>query len=85
MIKRTNIITKAEFKKDLLSGKGTYFCNNGDKYEGNFEENKAEGSGTYTYNDGNKYEGGFKNDKAEGEGTFFLLMGINFVEILKME
>ena len=48
-----------------MDGKGIYYYNNGDRYEGDFRNHKKEGKGIYYYNDGDRYEGDFRNDKME--------------------
>ena len=45
---------------------------NGDKYDGEWQDDNKHGHGTYTRANGNKYEGEFRNDKINGHGTFTL-------------
>lgn len=51
-----------EFEHGARHGKGKYEFNNGDVYEGTFDQNHF-GSGTYTYKSGVKFVGEFKNDR----------------------
>ena len=44
--------------------KGTFYFNNGDKYEGRYINDKKYGIGVYTFADGNFYRGMFENDPA---------------------
>ena len=55
----------------LREGKGIYYYNNGDKYEGFWKNNKKDGKGIYYYNDGNRYEGEWKNGIKEGKGIYY--------------
>ena len=63
-------------------GKGVYYYNNGDKYEGDFNEGQAEGKGKYFYKNGDRYEGDFKNDTAEGKGIYLIIIILN-IQIMK--
>ena len=49
---------------------GKIFFKNGNKYEGNFDDDKINGKGIFYYNNGNKYNGNFKNGKFNGNGIF---------------
>ena len=51
-------------------GKGTYYYNGGDKYNGTFnsDENIADGPGEYHWQNGDKYIGNFKDGKINGYG-----------------
>ena len=51
-------------------GKKGIYNNEGDIYEGQFENNLANGKGTFKFATGEVYEGNFVNDNFEGEGTF---------------
>lgn len=44
-----------------MTGHGTYYSKNGDKYDGDWLNNKEHGQGTQYYNDGGVYEGCFEN------------------------
>ena len=54
-----------------LTGNGTYYHKNGDRYEGNFIDNKRYGYGTFFFEDGRKYVGNFKDGKYDGYGRFY--------------
>ncbi len=43
---------------------------NGNKYEGDFEDDKINGFGIYYFNDGNQWEGNFINGNKNGIGKF---------------
>ena len=57
------------------------FYDNGDKYDGQWEDNVPYGNGIlkkqrigiYDYANGDKYEGDFKNGEKEGNGINFFL------------
>ena len=51
---------------DLREGKGIFYINNGNRYEGDWKNDKYEGKGIFYYNKGDKYEGDFKNGLKEG-------------------
>ena len=53
-------------KSKIIEGKGKYIFNNGDFYEGNFENNLFSGEGNYFF-DGNNIIGIFKNGKPNGK------------------
>ena len=53
------------------SGKGTIIYDNGDMFEGKFENNEPHGVGKMTYKDGRVCEGIWKNGKIEYEGELF--------------
>lgn len=42
--------------------------NNGQKYEGQFEDDMKNGFGCFDFDNGYRYEGNFKNDKMDGSG-----------------
>ena len=48
-------------------GKGIYYYNNGDRYEGDNRNDKMEGKGIYYYNDGTREMGDYYNDKPIGK------------------
>ena len=37
-----------------MEGKGIYYFNNGDRYEGEWKNDKREGKGKYYYNNGDR-------------------------------
>ena len=70
---------KGELNNDRKKhGKGTFYCANGSKYEGEYQDDKINGKGTYYYADGDKYEGEFKNDKINGKGTYYFSSGSKY-------
>ena len=52
-----------------------YYYSDGDKYDGNWENNVANGYGVYTFSDGEKYEGSWKDDKKHGHGIYSFASG----------
>ena len=48
---------------------GTYFYDNGDLYEGYWNNDKREGEGKCDYADGDNYKGEWKDDKKDGKGS----------------
>ena len=40
-----------------MHGKGVFYYNNGDKYDGCYRDDKRHGKGAFTLADGTKYEG----------------------------
>jgi len=54
----------------LKNGWGTYTYENGNVYEGLWEDGERHGRGTSRYANGNVYEGEYKDDKRNGRGTF---------------
>ena len=59
----------------LREGKGIYYINNGNIYDGEWKKDKREGKGTMIFNNGDKYEGDFKNGQAEGKGINYYQNG----------
>jgi C-terminal processing protease CtpA/Prc len=49
-------------------GQGVYYWNNGNKYDGQWENNYRNGQGTYTWVSGAKYVGNWENDYRNGQG-----------------
>ena len=58
-------------KAIVKGGKGTMHLDNGDWYEGDFNNDKPNGEGTYHFNDGSKYVGEIKDGLFEGKGIMF--------------
>ena len=48
-------------------GKGIYYYNNGNRYEGDWRNSKREGKGIFYYNDGDREMGDYSNDKRIGK------------------
>ena len=55
----------------MKSGKGKYFFDTGEIYEGEFANDSFEGIGKYTYNNGNYYVGTFSKSLKHGKGKQF--------------
>lgn len=47
----------------MFHGKGYYFFDTGERFEGDFLEGKKSGTGIYKFLNGNIYEGEYFNDK----------------------
>ena len=61
-------------KDDKIEGKGIFYYNNGNRYEGDWKDNKREGAGILYYNKNdkrNRYDGDFKDNKREGKGIYY--------------
>ena len=55
-----------------MHGKGILFYENGNTFEGEFENDEKNGFGVYIYLEREeKYEGYYKNDKRNGKGKFY--------------
>ena len=57
---------------DCENGSGTITLDNGDIFEGDFENGKPEGRGTYIKKNGDKYTGAIKDGKLNGKGKYKL-------------
>ena len=51
-------------------GLGTFHFDNGERYEGNWNDDKMDGRGVYTWPNGCKFDGGFKAGQMDGDGFF---------------
>jgi hypothetical protein len=51
-------------------GRGTFYFNNGDVYDGNWINDKMEGQGVFKWPNGTKYEGNFSAGLMNGQGKF---------------
>ena len=69
--RRYKSLNANKYENDKKEGKGIYYWNNGDIYEGDWINDKSEGKGIYYFNDGDRYEGDFKNGKFEGKGIYY--------------
>ena len=49
--------------------------NNGDRYEGEWEDGKFNGIGKYFLNNGERFEGKFKDSKYDGYGKYYFING----------
>ena len=52
-----------------MNGQGKLTYENGDHYEGNFNDGVFEGQGVFTSHSGWIYKGEFKNGQPDGEGS----------------
>lgn len=60
---------KGKLRNNTMS-KGTFFLNNGNRYEGPFVNDMYEGEGTLFFADKRKYTGSFSKGRKEGKGVF---------------
>ena len=60
---------------EIPNGKGKYFFNNGEIYEGSIKEDKFEGNGKYIYENGEYYIGEWKEDLRNGKGILYYKNG----------
>ena len=66
-----------------MHGFGIFFWNNGDKYEGNYEDNLKHGFGTFYWHNSKKiYRGNWRFGLQNGDGEF--LFNIFFSKNLKL-
>ena len=70
-IKYTYGIYRGQIVNGLKEGRGIFYWNNGDKYEGDWKSDKPEGKGILLLNNGDKYEGDWRNGKKEGKGIYY--------------
>ena len=57
-----------ESKDGKMHGKGTYYCANGEIYNGDWVNGKRTGYGLYNWPNGDQYNGQFKHNKMHGSG-----------------
>ena len=62
-------------EKGERHGIGTFYYDNGNKYEGQWVNGYRTGQGTFTWANGDKYEGQFVNGYLHGNGTIFWANG----------
>ena len=67
---KTDNYYEGDFINGLKEGNGIEI-NNGNKYEGSFENDKKCGYGKLTFGSGDIYEGNFLNNKFDGEGHYY--------------
>ena len=61
-----------------FAANGSYFYDNGDRYEGEFLDGKRHGSGRYFFSDGNSYSGEWFEDLPHNYGTYYFTNGTHF-------
>ena len=54
-------------KNGLYEGRGIFYFNNGNRYEGEFKYNKREGKGIMYYSNGDRDMGDYLNDNQIGK------------------
>jgi len=64
---------------NCANGFGVFIFENGDKYEGIFENNKLSGFGIYTEINGNIYKGYFSDNKFNGIGEYTAVNGNRYI------
>ena len=57
--------------------------NNGDRFEGNFQNFIQSGPGTYLFAEGDRYDGDFKEGRLEGRGVYTFADGTRYVGDLR--
>ena len=50
-----------------MEGKGIYYYNDGDRYEGEFKNNRRKGKGIYYYVNGDREMGDYSNENQIGK------------------
>ena len=63
--------------------RGVLYLNNGNKYDGPFNNNMYNGEGTFYFTDGRKYKGEYVDGKKCGKGTFTWTDGSKYVGFWK--
>ncbi|KAL4512323.1 hypothetical protein ABPG72_005325 [Tetrahymena utriculariae] len=61
---------ESDQNKAFKNGQWIYNFNNGDKYEGDWNNDQMEGVGVLYYKDGSKYVGRFSKNKRSGYGVY---------------
>jgi len=61
-----SIIYEGYYKDDVMSGRGTYYFENGTVYTGEFQNNTFNGIGCYVWPSKDRYEGPYKDGKRHG-------------------
>lgn len=76
MLVNSNIVEVVVQVQRAKSGSGVLNYTNGNRYEGEYENDKRHGHGTLYYANGDKYVGQWKNDQKHGSGNFKWKNGI---------
>ena len=58
-----------------MEGKGIYYYNDGDRYEGEFKNNRREGKGIYYYVNGDREMGDYSNENQIGKHVMLTKYG----------
>ena len=58
-----------------MEGKGVYYFNSGNRYEGDWRNVKMEGKGIYYYNDRDRRMGDYLNEKPIGKHIWLTTKG----------
>ena len=62
-------------KNKLAEGKGIYYYNNGEIYEGDWKNDKREGKGIYYFNNGDRMMGDYLNNRPVGKHVILSING----------
>ena len=61
------LVSLLDFKNDKKEGKGIFYFNDGERYEGDWRNNKREGKGIFYYNNGDREMGDYYNNQRIGK------------------
>ncbi len=70
-VDETNGYCVGTFLKGKIHGKGNYYWNNGNSYEGEWKNGDKAGFGKFYWENGDRYEGDWKDDNRTGQGKYF--------------
>lgn len=76
---RTSRYTGYLDRNKKRKGWGKKVFKNGDRYEGEWNNDKANGKGRYEHADGDVYKGFWKDDKAHGYGLYTSSTGSSYL------
>jgi hypothetical protein len=62
--------TDCEMAEGKITGRTIVYYTNGNRYEGEFQDNRYHGHGTVQYANGMRFEGEFRDGLPNGNGTF---------------
>ena len=68
---------------DKREGKGIYYWNDGDRYEGDWKKDKKEGKGVFYYKNGNREIGDYINGRKVGKHVTITVNGDIITNIYK--